>query len=65
VVSVQLRIHDGQLADAWFDGDGCCISQASASMLLEALEGKTIDEVKEYTAQQLLELFGPRLTPMR
>lgn len=65
VVSVQLRIEDGKVVEAWFDGDGCCISQASASMLMEALEGKSIDEVKEYSAQKMLELYGPRLTPNR
>lgn len=65
VVSVQLRLQDGKVSEAWFDGDGCCISQASASMLMEVIEGKTIEEVKEYSAQQMLELYGPRLTPNR
>ena len=65
VISVQLRLRDGHVEDAWFDGDGCCISQASASMLMEAIEGKTIDEVKAFSPTDMLELYGPRLTPNR
>ena len=66
VVQVELRIDsDGRIKEAWFDGDGCCISQASASMLMEKIEGKTIDEVRQFSADEMLELFGPRLTPNR
>ena len=36
-----------------------------ASMLLEALHGKTVDDVKEFSAEDMLELYGPRLTPNR
>ena len=66
VVRVELRLaDDGTVQEAWFDGDGCCISQSASSMLMEAIEGKTIDEIKEFTAQQMLELFQAKLTPNR
>jgi nitrogen fixation NifU-like protein len=66
VVRVELAIDNaGRIRQAWFDGEGCVISQASASMLMEKLEGKTVDEVRKFSAQQMLELFGPRLTPNR
>jgi nitrogen fixation NifU-like protein len=66
VVQVSLRLDsEGKIAEAFFDGHGCVISQASASMLMEAMEGKTPEEVKEFTAEQMLELFGPQLTPNR
>jgi nitrogen fixation NifU-like protein len=66
VVHVELRIApDGKVQEAWFDGEGCCISQASASMLMEAIEGKTVEEVKSFSAQDMLKLFGARLTPNR
>lgn len=65
-IHVDLRLDkDGRVAEAWFDGDGCVISQASASMLIEAIEGKTIEEVKKFSADEMLELFGPKLTPNR
>ncbi|QDT01429.1 Fe-S cluster assembly sulfur transfer protein SufU [Adhaeretor mobilis] len=66
VVKIELQLDDeGKIVDAYFDGKGCVISQASASMILEEMHGKTVDEVKEYTAEQMLELYGPRLTPNR
>jgi nitrogen fixation NifU-like protein len=66
VVRIELKLNgDGKIEDAWFTGEGCVISQASASMLLEVLYGKTIDDVKDFSAEQMLELYGPRLTPNR
>jgi len=66
VVRVELAIDDeGRVREAWFEGKGCVISQASASMLMEQLEGKNVEELKDFSAQQMLELFGARLTPNR
>jgi len=66
VVRVELRLtDDGKVSEAWFDGDGCCISQSSASMLMEAIEGKSIDEIKEFSANEMLALFQAQLTPNR
>ncbi len=66
VIRVELQIgDDGRIGAAWFDGDGCCISQASASMLMEQIEGKTVEEIKQFTAPDMLQLFGARLTPNR
>ena len=66
VIHIDLKLtDDGVVEEAWFDGDGCVISQASASMLIEKIEGKTLDELKEFSANDMLELFGPKLTPNR
>jgi nitrogen fixation protein NifU and related proteins len=66
VVRMELRIDDrGTMKEIYFNGDGCCISQAAASMLVEKFDGKHIDEVKKFTAEEMLELFGARLTPNR
>ncbi|MEM6980770.1 MAG: Fe-S cluster assembly sulfur transfer protein SufU, partial [Planctomycetota bacterium] len=65
-IRVDLKLdNNGRVAEAWFDGEGCVISQASASMLIEELEGKTVEEVKAYSASDMLGLFGPKLTPNR
>lgn len=65
-IVITLKMDDsGKVAEAWFEGEGCVISQASASMLIELMEGKTIDEVKAFKAEEMLELFGPKLTPNR
>jgi nitrogen fixation NifU-like protein len=66
VVHIDLKLaDDGTVAEAWFDGKGCVISQASASMLIEKIEGKTLEEVRQFSAQDMLGLFGPKLTPNR
>ena len=53
------------MREVYFNGDGCCISQAAASMIVEKFDGRTIEEVKKFTANDMLELFGVRLTPNR
>ncbi|TWU35092.1 Fe-S cluster assembly sulfur transfer protein SufU [Novipirellula artificiosorum] len=66
VIHIDLKMDaDGTIKEAWFEGDGCVISQASASMLIEKIEGKTLDQVKAFSADEMLELFGPKLTPNR
>ncbi len=66
VIRMELQIDpSGRLMEIYFNGEGCCISQASASMLVEAMDGKPADEVKQFSAEAMLELFGPRLTPNR
>jgi nitrogen fixation NifU-like protein len=65
-IHIDLAIDaSGRIKEAYFDGDGCCISQASASMLIEQMDGKTVDEVKHFTADDMLKLFGAKLTPNR
>jgi nitrogen fixation NifU-like protein len=66
VIRMELQIDDqGALQEIYFNGDGCCISQAAASMLVERFDGRRVDEVKKFTAQDMLDLFGVRLTPNR
>jgi nitrogen fixation NifU-like protein len=65
-VRMELRISDhGQLREVYFDGEGCCISQAAASMLVERFDGRTVEEVRQFTADDMLQLFGAKLTPNR
>ena len=45
-ITVYLVIKDGRVAAARFEGHGCAISTASASLMTEVLEGKTLDEAK-------------------
>ena len=66
VVRIELAVDDGgKIRNLYFDGAGCVISQASASMLLEEMFGKTVDDVKDFSAEDMLKLYGPRLTPNR
>ena len=45
-VTVYVNIEDDRVKDVSFEGGGCAISTASASMMTEALKGKTLAEAK-------------------
>lgn len=65
-IEVTLRVgEDGSVTDAAFDGKGCAISQASADLLMEAIIGKTLDEIKQLNKEFLLDLLGIELGPVR
>lgn len=46
VIQLHLQISDGKVKDVAFTGEGCSISTASASMMCDAIIGKTVDEVE-------------------
>ncbi len=43
-IQLQLQVEDGVVKDAKFDGEGCSISMASASMMTQAIKGKNIHD---------------------
>ena len=45
-LTVYLKIHDGRIQDASFQGSGCAISKASASLMTDSIKGKTLEEVE-------------------
>ncbi len=49
-VSVYVRMAEGRVAEARFEGNGCAISKASASMMTEVVTGRTREEVRELFA---------------
>lgn len=54
-----------KIADVKFSGQGCAISQASASMLTEQIKGKRIEELKKMTKEYILEMLGIPISPVR
>jgi nitrogen fixation NifU-like protein len=57
---------DGQtVKDVRFSGVGCAISKASASMLSDLIIGKTLDEIKALTKEDVLDELGIDLGPVR
>jgi nitrogen fixation NifU-like protein len=45
-IDVYLQVDDGVVSDVKVGGQGCSISQSSASMMSQAVKGKTVDEVR-------------------
>lgn len=43
-IQLQMRVEDGKIADAKFVGEGCSISLSSASMMTQAVKGKTVED---------------------
>ena len=64
-LSVELEIEGDTVQDVRFNGRGCAISQAAASILTKEIEGKTVDELRRFQAPQMLELLKIRLTASR
>lgn len=50
-ISLQLKTKDGVVEDARFTGEGCSISMSSASMMTEAVKGKTIDQALDMASR--------------
>ena len=65
-IRMDFHLREGRIAAVRFSGTGCSISQASASMLCEHIEGRTLDEVKQISRTDVLEMLGvDELGPVR
>ena len=58
-------IRNGRIATVAFDGAGCVISQAAASLLSEVVIGKTVGEILKLDTAFMKELVGIPLGPVR
>ena len=56
-LTLYVKLEGGRISDVSFEGSGCAISKASASLMTEALKGKTVDE-----ARALFERFHAMVT---
>ncbi len=64
-IRMDVRIADDRVADVRFAGRGCAISQASASLLTEAVKGKTVAEVLQLSDNDVLENLGIQISAAR
>jgi len=64
-IRMDLLVEDGRVTDVRFSGVGCSISRAAASMLTEEIKGKTLEEVKQIGREEVLEMLGIELGPVR
>jgi nitrogen fixation protein NifU and related proteins len=66
VIRIDVRLDEAQrVADVRWHGEGCAISQASASLLTEEIKGMTVDELKAFPKERLLDLIGVPLSMAR
>jgi len=64
-IDVQLDGSGQRVEKILFSGEGCAISQASASIMTELAEGKTLAELQAWTRDDVLNWLGIPLSPMR
>ncbi len=64
-IRMDLLVEDDTIKEVRFSGHGCTISQAAASMLTEKIEGKTLTEIKKLSRDDILDMIGIELGPVR
>jgi nitrogen fixation NifU-like protein len=64
-IRMELDVKDGVVSDVRFSGKGCAISQASASMLTEAVKGMRLEEIAKLPKDVVLENVGIGISPTR
>jgi nitrogen fixation NifU-like protein len=66
LIRISMRVgEDGRILAALFDGHGCVISQSSADLIAESLTGTTLEEVDAIGKDDVLDLLGIELGPVR
>ena len=65
-IRIDLRVdEDDIVTEALFSGQGCAISQAAADLLLESVQGKHLNDVKMLSKENILDMIGIDLGPVR
>ena len=64
-LAIDLQVNGDTVTAVRFQGRGCAISQASASMLSEMIEGRTVDEVVHLGKEDVLDALGIPISPAR
>ena len=64
-LGMDLVVEGDHIKEVRFQGRGCAISQASASMLSELIEGKTVEEVVALGKDDVLDVLGIPISPAR
>lgn len=64
-IRMQFLVQEDKIKDIVFTGEACSVSIASASILTDTVKGKTLEEAKSVTKDELLELIGVELTTSR
>jgi nitrogen fixation NifU-like protein len=57
-VRIELQVESGIITDVRFQGRGCAISQAAASLLTDELRGKSLDQARAISREDMLDLIG-------
>ena len=65
IIKIYLKVDEGGHVTASFEGEGCTISQASASYLMDEVNGKTLEEVSAIDHEMLMDNLGKEIVQQR
>ncbi len=65
-IRIDVRVDEADsITEAAFSGVGCAISLVSADLLVESIIGRNLEDVKGLSKEDLLDLLGIELSPVR
>jgi nitrogen fixation NifU-like protein len=64
-IRIEVRVREGRIAEAWFDGRGCALCLGAASILTEMITGKALHELELVNADQFLAELESPIRPAR
>lgn len=65
-LTIEVKVDEDEIIrSVAFNGKGCAISLASASMLMEEILHESLDEVKTWTREDILDMLGIEIGPVR
>lgn len=64
-IKMTVKTGDGKVLDVKFSGKGCIISQSAASILTDLVKGESLERVRDFTKEEMLENMVIPIGPMR
>ncbi len=64
-ITIYLDVEDNIIKNVSFEGDGCAISQAAASLLTEKIKRMAVPEVMSFSAEKMMGLLGIHISHLR
>lgn len=64
-IKLSVKLKEGVVEDVKFEGGGCAISMSAVDLLIDAIRGKKLSEIKEMKGEEIEEMMGVELTLAR
>jgi len=64
-INLEINVDKGIIKEVGFTGQGCAISRAFTSLVTEGIKGKTLEDVKKMTQEDVLKLLNIEISPSR
>ena len=65
IIQIDIKLNKNKIEEIKFNGSGCIISQAMASMLTDYVKNKNLNDIKKINKEEILKMLGINLSGMR